>query len=139
MIDRPGKKIGCATADSFEGGVEGIATGHDHDMQAGATAEGAVEKRIGFGRIEMKACENEATTTEADESQSFLSVASGKRLVAHVGNNGGERFALGRIIVKDAGSEGGAKCCYFNGLISCVGHAGEEGKRCAKDGGMYRT
>ncbi len=84
MIDRFGEEIGGAATNGFESVVQGVFGGHDNDVDAGIAAERAVKKLKGIRILHMNAGQDEAGASRPDETQSFLRVARGKGLIAHV-------------------------------------------------------
>ncbi len=104
VIDGLGKKIGGAAANSFESGVESVTRSHDQDVQARIATQGAIKEVVGVGRVEMDAGEDEATTAEANEAKSFLSITSGNGFIPHIGDYGIESVTLRGVVVKNARS-----------------------------------
>jgi hypothetical protein len=132
MIDRFGEEIGGAAANGLESVVQGVIGGHDDEVDAGIAAERAVKKLKGSRILHMNAGQDEAGASRADETQSFLGVASGDGLIAYVRNQRGERIALEGFVVKNARGERGVKSCDFYRFISCVSHDQGRGNKCAK-------
>jgi len=132
MIDRFGEEIGGAAANGLESVVERVIGGHDNEVDAGIAAERTVQKLKGIRILHMNAGQDEARASRADEAQSFLGVAGGDGLIAHIRDQRGERVALEGFVVKNARRERGAKGCDFNRFISCVSHDEGRGNTCAK-------
>ena len=89
VIDGFGKEIGGAAADGLESVVEGVIGGHDNEVDAGITAQRTVKKLKGVGILQVNAGQDKAGAARADEAQSFLGVAGGDGLIAHVRNKRG--------------------------------------------------
>ena len=84
MIDRFGEEISGATANGLEGVVEGVIGGHDNEVDAGIAAQRPVQKLKGIRIPHMNAGQYESGAPRADQAQSFLGVAGGDGLIAHV-------------------------------------------------------
>ncbi len=132
MVERLGEEVSGAAADGFESGLEGILRGHDDEVDAGVAAQGAIEEVKGIGIFKVQVGEDQAAAAHADKAESLFGVAGGDGIVAHVGDQGVESIALGRVAVEDAGSEGGVEGGDVYGFVSCVCHARHRGNRCAK-------
>ncbi|MGB9468657.1 MAG: hypothetical protein WBQ59_04850 [Candidatus Acidiferrum sp.] len=90
------------------------------------------KKFVRIMRLQVDAGKHQPAAAHADEPESFLRIARGNGFISHIKDEGAERVALGRVIVKNAGRKGRAWGGDFDGFVGSGSHAKKTGNNCAK-------